>query len=84
AKWAAEGAVKGRWPSILRREGMRQLPEVFWYFAKCMASAVNQGGTADRWYSPLTDKSVLSGAFLFPRERKRRLFSMLLSKRWRP
>ncbi len=31
-KWTAEGAVKG-WsdPSILRREGIRQLPGICWY-----------------------------------------------------
>lgn len=27
-KWAAEGAVKGFVPSILQREGMRQLPGI--------------------------------------------------------
>ena len=27
-KWTAEGAVKGLKPSILRREGIRQLPGI--------------------------------------------------------
>ncbi len=34
--------------SILQREGIRQLPGICWYLAKCTApKAVNQGGTAD-------------------------------------
>lgn len=30
-KWTAEGAVKSNELSILRREGIRQLPEICWY-----------------------------------------------------
>ncbi len=34
--------------SILRREGIRQLPGICWYPAKCIGSPMNQGGTADK------------------------------------
>ena len=52
-KWTTEGAVKeDTWnyeiSSILRREGIRQLPGICWYPAKGTAFAVNQGGTADK------------------------------------
>ena len=33
--------------SILQRVGIRQLPGICWYPAKCTGHAVNQGGTAD-------------------------------------
>lgn len=41
--------------SILQREGMRQLPGIYRYPAKCTGIPVNQGGTADRNYSSLTE-----------------------------
>ena len=47
AGWAAEGAQKGRWPSKLRRVGMRQLPGICRYPAECTVF-VNQGGIADK------------------------------------
>ena len=54
-KWTTEGAVKEdtqnfKISSILRREGIRQLPGICWYPAKRTASAVNQGGTADKHF----------------------------------
>ena len=33
--------------SILQRVGIRQLPGICWYPAKCTGHTVNQGGTAD-------------------------------------
>ena len=39
-KWAAEGAKEREDLSILRREGMRQLPGVCWYFAKVRRSCL--------------------------------------------
>ena len=48
-KWAAEGAVK--WvldQSILQRVGIRKLPGVCWYPAKCVEVSMNRGGTADK------------------------------------
>ena len=52
-KWTTEGAVKeDTWnyeiSSILRREGIRQLPGICWYPAKRRGYTVNQGGTAGR------------------------------------
>ena len=51
--------------SILRRVGIRQLPGICWYPAKCaVVMTVNQGGTADKCiYSSLTDYIILSRAF---------------------
>ena len=52
-KWTTEGAVKEdtqnpKTSSILRREGIRQLPGICWYPAKREdVPSVNQGGTAD-------------------------------------
>lgn len=37
----------GNSQSILQRVGIRQLPGICWYPAKCTGHAVNQGGTAD-------------------------------------
>lgn len=34
--------------SILQRVGIRQLPGICWYPAKCTGYTVNQGGTAGR------------------------------------
>ena len=52
-KWTTEGAVKEDMESydslsILRREGIRQLPGICWYPAKCTVQTVKQGGTADK------------------------------------
>lgn len=54
-KWTTEGAVKeDTWnyeiSSILRREGIRQLPGICWYPAKRTGHTVNQGGTADKCF----------------------------------
>lgn len=49
--------------SILQRVGIRQLPRICWYPAKCTEESVNQGGTADNVYSPLTD-FILSRVFV--------------------
>ena len=50
-KWTTEGAVKEdtqnpKTSSILRREGIRQLPGICWYLAKGMERSMKQGGTA--------------------------------------
>ena len=37
----------GIFQSILQRVGIRQLPGICWYPAKCTVHSVNQGGTAD-------------------------------------
>lgn len=55
-KWTTEGAVKeDTWnyeiSSILRREGIRQLPGICWYPAKRTIRFVNQGGTASFVFS---------------------------------
>ena len=49
-KWTTEGAVKEdtqnfKTSSILRREGIRQLPGICWYPVRAQA-IVKQGGTA--------------------------------------
>ena len=54
-KWTTEGAVKEdtqnfKTSSILRREGIRQLPGICWYPAKRTGHTVNQGGTADKCF----------------------------------
>ena len=45
AKWTAEGAVKGFIAEYSAAWGIRKLPEICWYFAKCTGQTVNQGGT---------------------------------------
>ena len=50
-KWTTEGAVKEdtqnpKTSSILRREGIRQLPGICWYPVRAQA-IVKQGGTAE-------------------------------------
>ncbi len=75
--------------------GIRQLPGICWYPAKCTGHAVNQGGTADKcFYSSLIESISLSKAFLFYKtplseiEVQRSLFfvsggyDMLYTKRW--
>ena len=53
--------------SILQRVGIRQLPGICWYPAKCTGHTVNQGGTADNvFYSSLTDRSFCQGRFFAP------------------
>ncbi len=42
--------------SILQRMGMRQLLGICWYPKESARLFVNQGGTADKIYSSLTDK----------------------------
>ena len=50
AKWTAEGAVNSHYFESAQYSatwGIRQLPEICWYFAKCAAPwAAKQGGTA--------------------------------------
>ena len=62
----------GNSQSILRRAGIRQLPGICWYPAKCTGHTVNQGGTADRsvfskyvLYSSLMEWIILSGTFFY-------------------
>ena len=69
-KWTTEGAVKEdtqnpKTSSILRREGIRQLPGICWYPVRAQA-IVKQGGTAGNVDdSSLTDFTRdLSGTFL--------------------
>ena len=70
-KWTTEGAVKeDTWnyeiSSILRREGIRQLPGICWYPAKRTGYTVNQGGTAGEVYTLVLDRndnSVKGGLF---------------------
>ena len=65
--------------SILQRVGIRQLPGICKYSAKCVAAAANQGGTTDKaFYSSLADK--LSRAFFIFIMKV--FFMILLTKRW--
>ncbi len=51
--------------SILRRVGIRQLPEICWYLAKRTERSVNQGGTADSIFA--LDRSLsVKGFFVSP------------------
>ena len=48
AKWTAEGAVNSHYFESAQYSatwGIRKLPEICWYFAKCTGQTVNQGGT---------------------------------------
>ena len=57
AKWAAEGAVKScKMAEYPATWGIRQLPEICRYFAKCTAQTVNQGGTAGGKYTLVLDR----------------------------
>lgn len=68
-KWTTEGAVKedtrkSKTSSILRREGIRQLPGICWYPVRAQA-IVKQGGTAGNVNDPsLTEDSVMGGFFV--------------------
>ena len=49
AKWTAEGAVNSHYFESAQYSatwGIRQLPEICRYFAKCTGHSVKQGGTA--------------------------------------
>ena len=65
-KWTTEGAVKeDTWnyeiSSILRREGIRQLPGICWYPVRAQ-EIVKQGGTAGNVYDPsLTEEDSVMG-----------------------
>ena len=67
-KWTTEGAVKEdtqnfKISSILRREGIRQLPGICWYPVRAQA-IVKQGGTAGNVYDPsLTEEDSVMGGF---------------------
>ena len=67
-KWTTEGAVKEDMESydslsILRREGIRQLPGICWYPVRAQ-EIVNQGGTAGSVYDPsLTEVRFCRGRF---------------------
>ena len=68
-KWTTEGAVKeDTWnyeiSSILRREGIRQLPGICWYPVRAQA-IVKQGGTAGNVYDPsLTEADSVMAVFV--------------------
>ena len=72
-KWTTEGAVKeDTWnyeiSSILRREGIRQLPGICWYPVRAQ-EIVKQGGTAGEVYTLVLDRndnSVKGGLFCVP------------------
>ena len=67
-KWTTEGAVKedtrkSKTSSILRREGIRQLPGICWYPVRAQA-VVKQGGTAGNVNNPsLTEEDSVMGGF---------------------
>lgn len=67
-KWTTEGAVKEdtqnfKTSSILRREGIRQLPGICWYPVRAQA-VVKQGGTAGSVNDPsLTEADSVMGGF---------------------
>ena len=67
-KWTTEGAVKedtrkSKTSSILRREGIRQLPGICWYPVRAQA-IVKQGGTAGNVNNPsLTEADSVMGGF---------------------
>lgn len=69
-KWTTEGAVKEdtqnpKTSSILRREGIRQLPGICWYPVRAQA-VVKQGGTAGSVNDPsLTEVDSVMGGFLY-------------------
>ena len=71
-KWTTEGAVKEdtqnpKTSSILRREGIRQLPGICQYPAKRTVQSVNQGGTAGSVNDPsLTEADSVMGGFFVP------------------
>ncbi len=70
-KWTTEGAVKEdtqnpKTSSILRREGIRQLPGICWYPVRAQA-IVKQGGTAGSVNDPsLTEADSVMGGFFVP------------------
>ena len=70
-KWTTEGAVKEdtqnpKTSSILRREGIRQLPGICWYPVRAQA-IVKQGGTAGSVNNPsLTEADSVMGGFFVP------------------
>ena len=70
-KWTTEGAVKEdtqkyKTSSILRREGIRQLPGICWYPVRAQA-IVKQGGTAGNVNDPsLTEEDSVMGGFFVP------------------
>ena len=78
-KWTTEGAVKEDTQnpktssiihpdiqSILRREGIRQLPGICWYPVRAQA-VVKQGGTAGSVNDPsLTEADSVMGGFFVP------------------
>ena len=70
-KWTTEGAVKedtrkSKTSSILRREGIRQLPGICWYPVRAQ-EIVKQGGTAGSVNDPsLTEADSVMGGFFVP------------------
>ena len=70
-KWTTEGAVKedtrkSKTSSILRREGIRQLPGICWYPVRAQA-VVKQGGTAGNENNPsLAEEDSVMGGFFVP------------------
>ena len=68
AKWTAEGAVNSHYFESAQYSatwGIRQLPGICRYSAKCTSHFVNQGGTAGEVYcSSLTEEIfVMDGLF---------------------
>ena len=75
--------------SILQRVGIRQLPGICWYPAKCTGHTVNQGGTADsvvlylylfvldRVYISVKDVFVLHESSFDGRYKSKELFPVL-------
>ena len=54
---------RGHTSSILRREGIRQLPGICWYPVRAQ-EIVKQGGTAGNVYDPsLTEEDSVMGGF---------------------
>lgn len=61
-----EDTQKSKTSSILRREGIRQLPGICWYPVRAQA-IVKQGGTAGNVNNPsLTEADSVMGGFFVP------------------
>lgn len=64
-KWTAEGAVNNDYPlSILQRQARVRCQGYDGILISVQHNAVNQGGTADRFYSSLTETISVRGVFL--------------------
>ena len=87
-KWTTEGAVKEdtqnpKTSSILRREGIRQLPGICWYPVRAQA-VVKQGGTAGSVNDPsLTEADSVMGGFFVPNPNEQKEASKRRFYEWR-